>query len=153
MRAPDRGRPTGRGDRPPGQRGGQRPPQRDRVPYREQTPRVPAQPTPFAQTGGSEPWSEVPAEVQELLRAELARRSGGRPSGGAAHDQRPPVADRPEGVTSVTEPAPKAPRGTRSRTSRGGTAATAGSGNGVAPSETGARQLLRSAPPARGGRP
>ena len=45
-------------------------PQRSAPPPREARP-----------TGSSEPWSEVPADVQELLKAELARRQGGAAKG------------------------------------------------------------------------
>ena len=32
---------------------------------------------PIEQTAGGDPWSEVPPEVQELLKAEMARRDNG----------------------------------------------------------------------------
>ena len=85
----------------------------------------------------SEPWSEVPADVQELLRAEMAKRQGGakpqaapsgRPSGDAgsrpASGRRPaPRAEAPVVVEApVTEaPAPvavEAPKPARKRTTK-----------------------------------
>jgi hypothetical protein len=69
-------------------------------------------------TASAEPWSEVPADVQELLRAEMARRQtgGGRTTKAAAE----PAAAEP--VTEAVE-APAKP--TRRRTKA---ATTAGEG-------------------------
>jgi uncharacterized LabA/DUF88 family protein len=82
---------------------------------------------PIEQTPGGDPWSEVPPDVQEMLRAELARRQaasghagGGRQSGGqrttkpaeaATMDASPAEAPAP-----VEEAAPK--RTTRKRTTK-----------------------------------
>ena len=57
---------------------------------------------PIEQTPGGDPWSEVPPEVQELLRAELARRqvSSGKPA---------PVSDTPRHAQAHTPGAPSRP--------------------------------------------
>ncbi len=75
-----RGAPTGgrgprvpeRGPRPPFDR-----PVRTNRPARE--PQAQERQAEERQTGGAEPWSEVPADVAELLRAEMARRGSARP--------------------------------------------------------------------------
>ncbi|MEZ4596211.1 MAG: NYN domain-containing protein [Chloroflexota bacterium] len=86
-------------------------------------PQAPAQPRPAApareerQAGAAEPWSEVPADVQELLRAELARRqaAGTRP-GATARKAAAAEAPAPE---PAAEPAPEAPaKPTRRRTTK-----------------------------------
>ena len=55
---------------------------------------------PIEQTPGGDPWSEVPPEVQELLRAEMARRqtSGDRPADAAGHRQAQHRGERPRGT-------------------------------------------------------
>jgi uncharacterized LabA/DUF88 family protein len=84
---PDRGRDRDRGGRPQGGRPQGRPPREDRAPMME--PRQ-----------SSEPWSEVPPELEEMLRAELARKQpGGSPSG-----PRPSSSPR-----QSTSPAPSTP--------------------------------------------
>ncbi len=75
-RPPDRQRSRDQRPQAPNRQG--RPPLREGAP--QQAPRSPQQaPRPPQQADGpsreAEPWSEVPAEVQALLRAELARRS------------------------------------------------------------------------------
>ncbi|MBX3028561.1 MAG: NYN domain-containing protein [Chloroflexi bacterium] len=94
----DAGRSSGRSSQ-----GGQARPQQQR----------PARPAPVERTerptGSAEPWSEVPADVQELLKAEMARRQGGG-------KQRSDTAERPSAVavevveTSADEPAKKPTR-------------------------------------------
>ncbi len=66
---------------------------------------------PIEQTPGGDPWSEVPPEVQELLRAELARRQGssGRPAGGGdspakASSTEPAAAVAPEAPAEEAKP-------------------------------------------------
>jgi uncharacterized LabA/DUF88 family protein len=55
----------------------QRPDRSGRPPFERQDRHRPArEPRVEERTGGDEPWSEVPPEVAELLRAELARRGG-----------------------------------------------------------------------------
>lgn len=63
-RGPDRGRDRGRGGRPQG--GGSRP--MDRSPRMDDRPQM-------SEPRSSEPWSEVPPELEQLLRAELARKT------------------------------------------------------------------------------
>jgi uncharacterized LabA/DUF88 family protein len=120
------GRPQGSGG---GRPGGQQPPRRPQQPApREVAPRE----TAHAQ-GSSEPWSEVPPEVQELLRAELAKRQAARPSAPARPAQArggspargsavaAPEAAPAEPAALATEPAGTAEtprRATRRRTTR-----------------------------------
>jgi len=65
---------------------------RNQAAPRPQQPRPPAPPREERVTASAEPWSEVPADVQELLRAELARRqsSGSRTSHPAPERPRSP---------------------------------------------------------------
>ena len=75
MAVAPRGRDRGpRPDRGPRYGGGARP---DRAPRPERPPsREPAG------SSGGDPWSEVPPELEEMLRAELARKGGApRPAG------------------------------------------------------------------------
>ena len=54
------------------------------------TPRASAQSMePIEQTAGGDPWSEVPPEVQELLRAEVARRESTAPKADAPTEEKP----------------------------------------------------------------
>jgi uncharacterized LabA/DUF88 family protein len=69
---PDRGP---RQDRGPRYGGGSRP---DRAPR----PDRPSTRTPAGSSGG-DPWSEVPPELEEMLRAELARKGGSQPTAGS----------------------------------------------------------------------
>ncbi len=89
---PGQGRSQGRGQQQP------RPQPRQAAPVRDERP-----------SASAEPWSEVPADVQELLRAELARRqaAGGKP--------RPTAEAAPAEVTEAAE-APAKP--TRRRTTK-----------------------------------
>ncbi len=114
----DRGRPqTGnRGPRPQQPRP-QRPAYQE--PMREQE-------RPFSSS--AEPWSEVPPEVQELLRAELARRQaqgGTRGNEGYRRQESPAVetqAAEPAAASAVAEPEPAAARGRRTRSTGRSTA-------------------------------
>ncbi len=163
MRQPDprRGRDVARpGARPGGRDGASQPrparaPYRDPAPHREQAPyrgepapyrgdQAPASPV----SASAEPWSEVPPEVQELLRAELARR-GGRPGltpGDAAPQPPEPVAVLEDAglsdevtidVTTVQPPAPRPartasrrPRAKRTVTADAATAIQTGAASG-----------------------
>jgi uncharacterized LabA/DUF88 family protein len=99
--------------------GGRRPP--------PQGPRETA--SAVSSSGSQEPWSEVPPEVQELLRAELARRGStrqtpparpdGRRGGRGTAPETAAAAGEPAVVT-VDAPAPdaQAPRPTRRRTTK-----------------------------------
>ncbi|HEY7600424.1 MAG TPA: NYN domain-containing protein, partial [Candidatus Limnocylindrales bacterium] len=69
-RAPGGNRDRGRGGRPVGQAGG-RPP---RAPRMDDRPRY------DEARSSSEPWSEVPPELEEMLRAELSRKAPAAPS-------------------------------------------------------------------------
>ena len=68
---------------------------------------------PIEQTPGGDPWSEVPPEVQEMLRAEMARRqaASGQPGGRAEttgrRAPRPPA--QGSGAPADTAPAETAP--------------------------------------------
>ena len=75
---------------------------------------------PIEQTPGGDPWSEVPPEVQELLRAEVARRqaaSGGQSTGGqsaprarhAGQTPSAPAAGADAGTASDAAAAPATP--------------------------------------------
>jgi uncharacterized LabA/DUF88 family protein len=119
----DRGRPQGgnRGPRPQQPRP-QRPAYQE--PMREQERPL---------TASAEPWSEVPPEVQELLRAELARRqtqAGTRGNEGYRRQDAPSVETRPAepalSAVAEAEPAPTRGRRTRStgRSTSGATSAT-----------------------------
>lgn len=93
----------------------------------------PTQPLPgtsgrgMSETASAEPWSEVPPEVQELLRAELARRQVA-----AAQPGRPPEVE-------ATEPGPKAEKPAR-RGGRGRSAADAQADAEAAPRSTSRRR-------------
>jgi len=60
---------------------------------------------PIEQTPGGDPWSEVPPEVQALLKAEMARREGSSP--------------KAEAEAPAEGPAPK--KTTRKRTTKAST--------------------------------
>jgi hypothetical protein len=62
---------------------------------------------PIEQTPGGDPWSEVPPEVQELLRAELARRGGSPDQAAPAAPTRAQAA--PTRAQSAPSEAPEAP--------------------------------------------
>jgi hypothetical protein len=88
----------GTGTRPGFQRGPGRP-------SKGMRPSGPARPSahsmePIEQTPGGDPWSEVPPEVQELLRAELARRGGSASAG-----PKPAAAQRTRGAGPGRVPA------------------------------------------------
>ncbi len=100
-------------------------PQFDR-PDRSRPPREPQ--AEERQPSGSEPWSEVPPEVAELLRAEMARRGGPRP-------EQPARANAPAGRPQET-------------TAGTGQASPAGSEPGEAPAAAGPSRGARG----RGGR-
>ena len=91
-----------RGPRPQFER-----PERNR-PARQ--PQIEERPEAVTSGGGAEPWSEVPPEVAELLRAEMARRTG-RPQGEAGARREPtqstggPAAI---GETAAAQPVPEA---------------------------------------------
>ena len=134
-RGPDRGRDRGRGGRP--QPGGR--PMMDRRPRPDDRQMTP-------EHRSAEPWSEVPPELEELLRAELARKSPTSEPRGASAPQAlvPQVTEEPAAAAkparrprttksaaaaaateSVAEaPKPKA-RATRSRTTKPAVAASA----------------------------
>ena len=80
-------------------------PQFDR-PDRNRPPREPQ--VEERQSSGSEPWSEVPPEVAELLRAEMARRGGARPETAGTRERSAPVARRrrPPAMARLRRPAP-----------------------------------------------
>ncbi len=81
---------------------------------RQERARPPREPQPEPrQQSGAEPWSEVPPDVAELLRAELARR-GGAAQEEAARSQVPAEGRAPEGGTQPPT-AVRAPGGTRGR--------------------------------------
>jgi uncharacterized LabA/DUF88 family protein len=84
-RPPDRARDRGRGGRPP-QRGGR--------PVERFTPRE-ERPPQMEPRSSSEPWSEVPPELEQLLRAELARKA--------------PIAEPRGGMTSPPAAEPRMP--------------------------------------------
>jgi hypothetical protein len=61
---------------------------------------------PIEQTPGGDPWSEVPPEVQELLRAELARREGsGRTASSPADAEAKPKRTSRKRTTKAAEEA------------------------------------------------
>jgi uncharacterized LabA/DUF88 family protein len=143
----DRPRPQGgnRGPRPQQPR-----PQRPmyQEPMREQERPV---------TTSAEPWSEVPPEVQELLRAELARRqSQGAVRGNEGYrGQESPTAARtsePAADSAVADAEPAPARGRRTRSagaSSGSDAATAGAASA---SDDPSAEAPAVATPARRGR-
>ncbi len=131
--------PAGRFDRvrPGGQGRGQGPGRA------ESQPRPQPQPRQATQTRGerapvtAEPWSEVPADVQELLRAELARRQSAGP-----RTRTTPAATTPEAGSAearvapaaLAEPAEAPAKPVRRRTTKAAAEPTAGSaGTPVAP--------------------
>ena len=83
-------------------RGGQRQGRPERPPER--------QPVPFAAAPSGDPWSEVPAELEEMLRAEVARKSERREPMGAAMTGAPGTAE-----TAAAEPAAEAAPTRRTR--------------------------------------
>jgi uncharacterized LabA/DUF88 family protein len=91
---------------------------------------------PIDQTPGGDPWSEVPPEVQELLRAELARRQ----SAGASPAGPKPSAGRRTGGRSAG-PATGASRPQAGTADEAGTAAHAVSDAGAAVAATGATDV------------
>jgi len=99
---PDRGRPPmASGNSGNSGNRGQRPPQQSRPsrPAYQDQPRDIERSAP-----SSEPWSEVPADVQEMLRAELARRqsgSGFNQSIPAPSRSAPPAAEAPAPVRAA----------------------------------------------------
>ena len=123
---PDRGRDRGRGGRPQQsgrpQQGGGRP---QRPPRAEQRPPMSEQRT------SSEPWSEVPPELEELLRAEISRKQPAAPTAAQAPTIEPP--------TDVTADAPEAAKPTRRRrtTAKAGETAQAPETDSVLPAEGG----------------
>jgi len=92
-------------------------PQFDR-PDRNRPPREPQ--VEERQPSGSEPWSEVPPEVAELLRAEMARRGGARP-------EQPGRVNAPAGRPQETAAGQSSPSGSES----GEAPATAGPSRGA----------------------
>jgi uncharacterized LabA/DUF88 family protein len=104
-------------DRPrQGDRGrGPRPPRQDRPRF----DRPVQQPRPMMDrpTGGygSDPWSEVPADLEEMLRAELARKTSGTPA--------PRSLSPAPAVEEVSAEAPAAPKRGRPRKAAADTAA------------------------------
>ncbi len=87
---------------------------------RQERARPPREPQPEPrQQSGAEPWSEVPPDVAELLRAELARR-GGAAQEEAERGQAPAEGRAPEGGTQPPT-AVRSPGGTRGRGGRGRT--------------------------------
>jgi uncharacterized LabA/DUF88 family protein len=108
-RMPDRNRPPMGGNRGPRPQPQQ---PRPRPPYVEPPREAERQAT------SSEPWSEVPPEVQAMLRAELARRQAGTPSVSAAPV--PASSPAPEQVSPAAEAAGEtaAPRRGRAPSAR-----------------------------------
>jgi uncharacterized LabA/DUF88 family protein len=73
------------------------------------TPRASAQSMePIEQTPGGDPWSEVPPEVQELLRAEVARRETTEAKTEAPAEEKPKKTTRKRTSTRKSAPAEKA---------------------------------------------
>jgi ribonuclease E len=85
---PDRGRDRGRGGRP----------QQGNRPY-DRTPRPEARPY-SSEPRSAEPWSEVPPELEEMLRAELARKSP------APEASTPSMTGQPESPAAVYSATP-----------------------------------------------
>ena len=108
-RGPDRGRDRGRGGRP--QSGGRPMDRRPRPDDRQMAG--------FPEQRSSEPWSEVPPELEELLRAELARKSPA-PESRTASEPQSSVSQPAEAPNVAAKPA------RRTRTTRS-TAAQAAS--------------------------
>jgi uncharacterized LabA/DUF88 family protein len=117
-RGPDRGRDRGRGGRPQGGR----PPR-----YEERAPMMESR-------GSSEPWSEVPPELEQMLRAELSRKQPEPMATTAA--PRGPVAEPMEAAEPMQAAEAEAPaKPTRARTSTRTRAAKAPADAAEAPSE------------------
>ena len=130
-RGPDRSRDRGRGGRP--QQG--RPMNRG--------PRVEDRPM-SVEPRSSEPWSEVPPELEQMLRAELARK-GSAPEHAAAAGSapRPSVAaETPESAAATAKPARK-PRITKAAAAQPASAAEATSGSAGEATETEAKPPTR----------
>ena len=108
-----------RQDRGRGPRGGpgQRGPRQDRPPI----DRRPAQLPPPAGGATGDPWSEVPADLEEMLRAELSRKAGSE----QAASQQPQQANGRQPDEQPDE-APKPKRAARSRAKANGAAARSG---------------------------
>jgi uncharacterized LabA/DUF88 family protein len=141
----DRGRPQGnRGPRPQQPRP-QRPSYQE--PMREQERPV---------TASAEPWSEVPPEVQELLRAEMARRASQGVSRGNEGYRRPETpapearAAEPAAASAVAEAAPAPARGRRTRSTSTSAVPAADTVSASAPSDEAA---TATAPARRGRKP
>ena len=113
-RGPDRGRDRGRGGRP---QSGSRP--MDRRPRSDDR-----QMAGLPEQRSSEPWSEVPPELEELLRAELARKSPA-PEARTASEPQAPISQPADASAAATKPA------RRTRTTRSA-AAPAASGSAAA---------------------
>ena len=97
-----------------------RPPERGPRPQfeRQERARPVREPQPEARSSSSEPWSEVPPEVAELLRAELARRGAARPEQqgrGQAASARPEAGAATAAEAPVEQPARAGGRGGRGR--------------------------------------
>jgi uncharacterized LabA/DUF88 family protein len=105
------------------------PPRRDAAPRRDVGRPVQVRPERLeGHSGSSEPWSEVPPELEELLKAQLAQKLGrqaeGRPAGSAAAPAEPVAADAAAPVpTPVAADAATRGRGRR-RAASAGAAAT-----------------------------
>jgi uncharacterized LabA/DUF88 family protein len=118
------------------------PPRRDAAPRRDMGRPVQMRPERLeGQSGSSEPWSEVPPELEELLKAQLAqklsRQAEARPAGSVASPVEPVVAD-----------APAAPgRGRRRAVSAGATAAPAAAAPSIAERTPVAGEASASTPP------
>ena len=171
-RAPDRApdRPRSSQGSQAGQGGRSQQPQRQqRAPMSEPRVSEPRRTEPERGSGSSEPWSEVPPEVQEMLRAELARRGpAGRPapatsaSGAASAEPRTAPArggrtrrpastaaaepvEAPAATTPAVEPSVEAkPKATPRRRAASSTA-----NPGVAPAATTVTETPVEAPAAR----
>ncbi len=152
VRGPGYNRDRGRGGRPQGGR------PMDRTPRSDDRP-VMAEPR-----SSSEPWSEVPPELEELLRAEMARKSPAPESRSsysapAETKQSAPTADadapsfiaspddEPAEATAATAPAAKAPR--RPRTTK----ATAAAGSAADESATAGASSATTSPEAEKPKP
>jgi uncharacterized LabA/DUF88 family protein len=132
----DRGRTGGQGQsRGQGRSQSQpRPQPRPVTPSRDERP-----------SGSAEPWSEVPADVQELLRAEMARRQSG---GGRSRPAAEPVA-----AEAATEAAEAPAKTTRRRTTKAAAepvAAEAATEAAEAPAKTTRRRTTKAAAPVEG---
>jgi uncharacterized LabA/DUF88 family protein len=124
---PDRGNQSGGRDR---NRGGR--PQGSRP--MDRAPRYDARPM-SSEPRSSEPWSEVPADIEEMLRAEMARKSGPfepRAAAPTSFSTEPAADQQAFSATPDAEPAAEAPakpvrraRTTRSTTSAAPAAETA----------------------------